>query len=92
MKIVALPIPNKDEELLLNGIVLLDEDSIYNIIEEDYYDEACSEIKHQYAKYKKREDEVLLHDLLISVKVELWMKRLTKYKLNIRCSYFPHDI
>lgn len=46
-----------DEELSINGIILLDDDVDSNTIRFDYYEEACSEVKESYLKYKEKDDK-----------------------------------
>ncbi|KAI8977438.1 hypothetical protein BDF20DRAFT_567759 [Mycotypha africana] len=44
-----------DEELSVNGIMLLDDDVDSNMIRFDYYEEACAEVKETYLRYKTEE-------------------------------------
>lgn len=44
-----------DEELSINGIILLDDDVDSNMIRFDYYEEACSEVKESFLKYKEKD-------------------------------------
>ncbi|CAO3614028.1 unnamed protein product [Mucor hiemalis] len=45
-----------DEELSINGIILLDDDADSNAICFDRYEEACNEVKERYSKYE--EDDI----------------------------------
>lgn len=45
-----------DEELSINGIILLDDDAGFDTIRFDRYEEACNEVKERYSKYE--EDDI----------------------------------
>lgn len=68
-----------DEELALNGIVLLDENITSNIVEEDNYYEACKETKNYYSKYLATDDEQFSSELMSFAKVKLITVDLLKY-------------
>ncbi|KAI8885686.1 hypothetical protein K501DRAFT_179295, partial [Backusella circina FSU 941] len=51
-----------DEELAINGIVLLDSGTTSTIINDDnYYNEVCDELREVYSKYKTELDTSIIH-------------------------------
>lgn len=58
-----------DEELSINGIFLLDDDVDANTIRFDYYEEACSEVKGIYLKYKEKDVKPHVDDIFHFTKV-----------------------
>jgi hypothetical protein len=52
-----------DEELAINGIVLLDSNVVSSIINDDNYVEACNELQGKYLEYKSTYDDNVMNQL-----------------------------
>lgn len=63
-----------DEELAINGIVLLDDDLNSNVVGFDCYEAACEEVKESYMKYKPKDEQAYVVDTFRFTQVHLKKK------------------
>ncbi|KAK4516068.1 uncharacterized protein ATC70_011029 [Mucor velutinosus] len=47
---------SEEEELAINGVVLLDDDLQSNMVDEDVYEEACQDMDERYRQYEETEE------------------------------------